>query len=123
MYEKIKTWFKTIKPSYVVIAVLVCIIIFLSWLLLRTNVHDNGNTINDIRTELDRIETTKSDITGTTEQLEQSTSKIEGGLDNLQGRIESIESSNSIAQDASNRIDELVGECQSIIEQIRKQHE
>ena len=123
MYEKIKTWLKKINPCYVIIVVLVCIIIFLSSLLFRTNVHDNGNTINDIRTELNRIEETKSDITGTTEQLEQSTSKIEGGLDNLQGRIESIESSNSIAQDASNRIDELVGECQSILEQIRNQRQ
>lgn len=123
MYEKIKAWFKTIKPSYVVIAVLVCIIIFLSWLLLRTNVHDNRNTVDDIRTELNRIETTKSDIAGTTQQLEQSTSKIEGGLNDLQERVESVENSNSIAKDASNRIDQLVGECQSVIEQVRKQHE
>lgn len=121
MYEKIKTWLKKINPCYVIIAVLVCIIIFLSSLLFRANVHDNGNTVDDIRTELDRIEETKSDIAGTTEQLEQSTSAIEGGLNDLQERVESIESSNSIAQDASNRIDELVGECQSILEQVRKQ--
>lgn len=121
MYEKIKTWLKKINPCYVIVAVLVCIIIFLSSLLFRSDICDNGNTINDIRTELDRIETTKSDIAETTEQLEQSTSAIEGGLDDLQERIESVENSNSIAQSASNRIDELVGECQSILEQVRKQ--
>ena len=123
MYEKIKTWLKKINPCYVIITVLVCIIIFLSCLLFRSNIYDNGNTINDIRTELDRIEETKSDIAGTDEQLEQSTSTLEGGLNDLQDRIESIEISNSISQDASNKIDELIGECQSIIEQVRKQHE
>lgn len=112
-----------INPCYVIITVLVCIIIFLSCLLFRSDICNNGNTINDIRTEFDRIEETKSDIAGTTEQLEQSTSAIEGGLNDLQDRIESIEISNSISQDASNKIDELIGECQSIIEQVRKQHE
>ena len=66
MYEKIKTWLKKINPCYVIITVLVGIIIFLSCLLFRSDICDNGNTINDIRTEFDRIEETKSDIAGTT---------------------------------------------------------
>lgn len=102
MYEKIKSWIKSINPIYIFLIIIFDIIIFYFCSMLGENVHSNRNAINNIRTELNGIEKTKSDIRDTARELEES---------------------NTVAQKASNQIDELTRECQSIIEQIRGQHE
>ncbi|WP_287793923.1 hypothetical protein [Megamonas sp.] len=73
----------------------------------RKNVSSNGNTIDAIRNELDQTEKSKQDIEGTASDIKGTSTKLESSI--------------GTATDASERFDQLINECQSIIDQIRKQ--
>lgn len=73
----------------------------------RKDVYDNGKPTDAIRNELDRVEGAKQDIAGT--------------ASNIEGTSTKLESSIGTATDASERFDQLINECQSIIDKIRKQ--
>ena len=73
----------------------------------RKDLYDNGEPVNNIRNELDRAEGAKQDIAGT--------------ASNIEGTSTKLESSIGTATDASERFDQLVNECQSIIDAVRKQ--
>ena len=123
MYEKIKSWFKSINPIYIFVIIIIDIIIFYFCSMLGENVHNNRNAINNIRTELNGVEQTKSNIECSVENVEKSNTIIGEGIEEMQKGIDRITESNSIAQTASKGIDEITRECQSILEQIRMQHE
>ena len=73
----------------------------------RKDLYDNGEPTDAIRSELNRAEGAKQDIAGT--------------ASNIEGTSTKLESSIGTATDASERFDQLINECQSIIDQIRKQ--
>ena len=73
----------------------------------RKDLYDNGEPVNNIRNELDRAEGAKQDIAGT--------------ASNIEGTSTKLESSIGTATDASERFDQLVNECQSIIGAVREQ--
>lgn len=116
MYEKIKTWIKEFFHNPIsIIILLVCIALF-CWTMFGSDICNNGNTINDIGKQLDRIEETKSDITGTANAIENTTGKLEEGINGAESSVDN-------AQETSSRFDDIIGECQSILEEIRNQRQ
>lgn len=73
----------------------------------RKDLYDNGEPVNNIRNELDQAEGAKQDITGTASSIAETSTKLESSI--------------GTATKASERFDQLINECQSIIDQIRKQ--
>ncbi|WP_289147108.1 hypothetical protein [uncultured Megamonas sp.] len=77
-------------------------------------VPDNRDSTNEIRTELDQAEGAKQDITGTASSITDTSSDIAETVGNLAESIDNV-------TDTSKQFDSIIGECQDIIEQIRKQ--
>ena len=106
--SKIKNFF---MGNYKTMAIVggIIIVCFLVWYMFsgRENVSSNGNAIDAIRNEFDRAEKSKQDIEGTASDIKGTSTKLESSI--------------GTATDASERFDQLINECQSIIDQIRKQ--
>lgn len=85
--------------------ILLCL--FIGFMFGRKNLHDNGESINGIRNELDQAEGAKQDITGTASDIKNTSTKLENAI--------------GTASDASSNFESIIDQCQSIIEQIRKQ--
>ena len=62
MYEKFKTWIKEFFHNPISVILLVLFVALFAWTVLGSNLSGNGNTVDTVREQLDRIETTKSDI-------------------------------------------------------------
>lgn len=92
----------------------VLILLCIYWLLCGKYVSDNGNTIDEIRTELDRATDTKQDIADTA-------TAIQDTVGELQDSIGKAETAIDTATGASSKFDTILSECTGIIEQIRKQ--
>lgn len=73
----------------------------------RKDLYDNGEPTDAIRSELNRAEGAKQDIAGTASNIEGTSTKLENAI--------------GTATDASERFDQLINECQSIIDAVRKQ--
>lgn len=113
MYDKIKTFIskhKYIFTCIVIMAILCTIILFSS----RKNILDDGGTADRIRNQLERIEEAKSDITGTVNTIESTAGKLEKGISGTENSIDN-------AQETSSKFDDIIGECESLFEQIRRQ--
>ena len=113
--SKIKSFF---MGNYKTMAIVggIIIVCFLVWYMFsgRENVSSNGNTIDAIRNELSNAQDAKSDIADTASDISNTSTDIAETVGNL---AESI----NTATGASQRFDQILGECQSIIDQIRKQ--
>lgn len=114
MYEKFKTWIKEFIHNPISVILLVLLIALFAWTMLGSNLSGNGNAVDTVRKQLDRIETTKSDIEGTADAIESSTKKLEEGIDGAENSI-------NAAQETSSGFDAIIGECESLLEQIRNQ--
>lgn len=99
--SKIKNFFMGNYKTMVIVGGII-IVCFLIWYVFsgRENVFSNGVSTNDIRTELSNAQDAKSDIAET--------------VGNLANSINNV-------TDTSERFDQLINECQSIIDQIREQ--
>lgn len=73
----------------------------------RKDLYDNGESVNNIRNELDRAEGAKQDIAGTASDIKGTSTKLENAI--------------GTATDASSNFESILSECQSIIDAIRKQ--
>lgn len=102
----------TIKPWLLLAVLLLCV--FLSGTCLAEEKSSNGVSTNDIRTELSNAQDAKSDIAGTTSDIANTSSDIAETVGNLANSINNV-------TDTSERFDQLINECQSIIDQIREQ--
>lgn len=92
---------KNILIIILIIGGIIILCLFIGFMLSnRENVSSNGNTIDAIRNELSNAQDAKSDIAET--------------VGNLANSINNV-------TDTSKQFDSIVGECQNIIEQIRKQ--
>lgn len=72
----------------------------------RKDLYDNGESVNNIRNELDRAEGAKQDITGTASSIAETSTKLENAI--------------GTATEASSNFESILNECQSIIDAIRK---
>ena len=105
---KIKEFLRKNTKNILIIGGIIILCLFIGFMLgNRENVSSNGNTIDAIRNELDRAEKSKQDIEGTASDIKGTSTKLESSI--------------GTATDASERFDQLINECQSIIDQIRKQ--
>lgn len=86
---------------------IIILCLFIGFMFGRKNLHDNGESINGIRNELDQAEGAKQDITGTASDIKNTSTKLENAI--------------GTASDASSSFESILDECQNIIEQIRKQ--
>lgn len=113
--SKIKNFFMGNYKTMVIVGGII-IVCFLVWYVFsgRENVSSNGVSTNDIRTELDRATDTKQDIADTA-------TAIQDTVGELQDSIGKAETAIDTATGASQRFDQILGECQDIIEQIRNQ--
>lgn len=113
--SKIKNFF---MGNYKTMAIIggIIIVCFLVWYVFsgRENISSNGNTIDAIRNKLERAEGAKQDIADTAGDITSTSTDIAETVGNL---AESIDT----ATGASQHFDAIIGECQNIIEQIRKQ--
>lgn len=113
--SKIKNFF---MGNYKTMAIIggIIIVCFLVWYVFsgRENISSNGNTIDAIRNKLERAEGAKQDIADTAGDITSTSTDIAETVGNL---AESIDT----ATGASKHFDAIIGECQNIIEQIRKQ--
>lgn len=73
----------------------------------RKDLYDNGESVNNIRNELDRAEGAKQDIAGTASNIEGTSTKLENAI--------------GTATDTSSNFESIIDECQSIIDAVRKQ--
>lgn len=73
----------------------------------RKDLYDNGESVNNIRNELDRAEGAKQDIAGTASNIEGTSTKLENAI--------------NTATEASSNFESILSECQSIIDAVRKQ--
>lgn len=73
----------------------------------RKDLYDNGESVNNIRNELDQAEGAKQDIAGTASNIEGTSTKLENAI--------------GTATDASSNFESIIDECQSIIDAVRKQ--
>lgn len=73
----------------------------------RENVSSNGVSINGINNELEQAEGAKQDITGTASDIKNTSTKLENAI--------------GTASETSSNFESIINQCQSIIEQIRKQ--
>lgn len=73
----------------------------------RKDLYDNGESVNNIRNELDRAEGAKQDIAGTASNIADTSAKLENAI--------------GTATDASSNFESIIDECQSIIDAVRKQ--
>ena len=112
--SKIKNFF---MGNYKTMAIIggIIIVCFLVWYVFsgRENISSNGNTIDAIRNKLERAEGAKQDIADTAGDITSTSTDIAETVGNL---AESIDT----ATGASQHFDAIIGECQNIIEQIRK---
>lgn len=92
----------------------VLILLCIYWLLCGKDVPDNRESTNEIRTEFDRATDTKRDIADTASNITDTSSDIAETVGNLAESIDNV-------TDTSKQFDSIIGECQDIIEQIRKQ--
>lgn len=100
---KIKEFLRKNTKNILIIGGIIILCLFIGFMLSnRENVSSNGNTIDAIRNELSNAQDAKSDIAET--------------VGNLANSINNV-------TDTSKQFDSIVGECQNIIEQIRKQGE
>lgn len=113
--SKIKNFFMGNYKTMVIVGGII-IVCFLIWYVFsgRENVSSNGVSTNDIRTELSNAQDAKSDIAGTTSDIANTSSDIAETVGNLANSINNV-------TDTSERFDQLINECQSIIDKIRKQ--
>lgn len=112
MYAKIKEFIN--QHKFVSTCILIFIII-LSIILFSCgkNIYSNRGTIDNVREQLDRIEETKSDIDGTTDAIEES-------IGCLENRVGEAENSIIEASETSSKLNDIIGRCESILEEIRK---
>lgn len=73
----------------------------------RKDLYDNGESVNNIRNELDRAEGAKQDIANTASDIADTSAKLENAI--------------GTATDASSNFESILSECQSIIDAVRKQ--
>jgi uncharacterized phage infection (PIP) family protein YhgE len=115
--SKIKSFF---MGNYKTMAIVggIIIVCFLVWYMFsgRENISSNGNKIDAIGNELSNAQDAKSDIAGTTSDIANTSSDIAETVGNLANSINNV-------TDTSKQFDSIVGACQNIIEQIRKQGE
>lgn len=105
---KIKEFLRKNTKNILIIGGIIILCLFIGFMLgNRKNVSSNGNTIDAIRNELDQTEKSKQDIEGTASDIKGTSTKLESSI--------------GTATDASERFDQLINKCQSIIDQIRKQ--
>lgn len=98
---KIKEFLRKNTKNILIIGGIIILCLFIGFMLSnRENVSSNGNTIDAIRNELSNAQDAKSDIAET--------------VGNLANSINNV-------TDTSERFDQLINECQSIIDQIREQ--
>lgn len=90
------------------------ILLCIYWLLCGKYVSDNGNTVDQVRTELNRVEGSKQDIADTAGDITSTSTDIAETVGNLANSINNV-------TNTSKQFDSIIGECQNIIEQIRKQ--
>lgn len=105
---KIKEFLRKNTKNILIIGGIIILCLFIGFMLgNRENVSSNGNIIDAIRNEFDQAEKSKQDIEGTASDIKGTSTKLESSI--------------GTATDASERFDQLINECQSIIDQIRKQ--
>lgn len=73
----------------------------------RKDLYDNGESVNNIRNELDRAEGEKQNIAGTASNIEGTSTKLENAI--------------GTASNASSSFESILDECTEIIDAIRKQ--
>lgn len=73
----------------------------------RKDLYDNGESVNNIRNELDRAEGAKQDIANTASDIADTSAKLENAI--------------GTATDTSSNFESIIDECQSIIDAVRKQ--
>lgn len=105
---KIKEFLRKNTKNILIIGGIIILCLFIGFMLgNRENVSSNGNPVDAIRNELNQAEKSKQDIEGTASDIKGTSTKLESSI--------------GTATDASERFDQLINECQSIIDQIRKQ--
>lgn len=113
--SKIKNFFMGNYKTMAIISGII-IVCFIVWYMFsgRENVSSNGNTTNDIRTELNNAQDAKSDITDTASNIADTSTDIAETVGNLASSIDT-------ATGASSKFNAIIDECTGIIKQIRKQ--
>lgn len=106
--SKIKNFFMGNYKTMFIIGGIV-VMCFLAWYVFseRENISSNGVSTDNIRNELNRVEGTKQDIANTASDIKNTSTKLENAI--------------GTASETSSNFESIIDQCQSIIEQIRKQ--
>ena len=121
---KIKEFLRKNTKNILIIGGIIILCLFIGFMLgNRKNVSSNRNTIDAIRNELSNAQDAKSDIAGTTSDIANTSSDIANTSSDIAETVGNLANSINNVTDTSKQFDSIVGACQNIIEQIRKQGE
>lgn len=127
MIEQIKSWVK--QNAKIIIISIICILIglFFGWYVFgRTNIHDNGNTINTANEQLNRIGEYQSDairsITEVRDGIErdiEAVDRAEERTDDITQSAIRIQEQNGFVLDAIRESAERIKQSKQVLEEVR----
>lgn len=86
----------------------------------RNNLHDNGNSADAIRNELEHAQEAQCDEATAIRETKQSISRSKAAVTNSEERIEASEQTNREIADTERSDAEIIAESQSILARIRE---
>lgn len=127
MIESIKSWVKQNAKTIIIIIICILIGIFFGWLLFgRTNISDNGNTINTANEQLDRTREYQSDairsITEVRDGIErdiEAVDRAEERTDDITQSAIRIQEQNGFVLDAIRESTERIKQSKQVLEEVR----
>lgn len=98
-----------------IIMCLICVLIgvFIGWKLFRTDIHDNGNTANTAREQLERTREYQSDAIERIERVRDGLTESIEAVNRAEERTDRITESAKDLQDRNTRINNAIRESQS----------
>lgn len=127
MIEQIKSWVK--QNAKIIIISIICILIglFFGWYVFgRTNIHDNGNTINTANEQLNRTGEYQSDairsITEVRDGIErdiEAVDRAEERTDDITQSAIRIQEQNGFVLDAIRESAERIKQSKQVLEEVR----
>lgn len=127
MIEQIKSWVKQNAKTIIISIICILIGILFGWLLFgRTDIHDNGNTINTANEQLNRTGEYQSDairsITEVRDGIErdiEAVDRAEERTDDITQSAIRIQEQNGFVLDAIRESTERIKQSKQVLEEVR----
>ena len=86
----------------------------------RNDVYDNGNGIDNVRTELENATNSQREETRAIDETKQSINRSEAAVTNSEERIEASEQTNREIASVERKDAEIISECEQVLARVRE---